>query len=133
MLENVQLEAARIGTGCKSHTSHKQLYIELGWMKLSDRRENKKLKKLYCITRFNTPQYIIDTFEEMKTYHSYSTRAATSTHTILMPKCKKEITKKSFFPSTIRSWNSLNSQCSEAHTKSQFSTLINNMYDCKKR
>ncbi len=61
MLENVQLEAARIETGCKSHTSHKQLYIELGWMKLSDHRESKTLKKLYCITRFNTPQYLIDT------------------------------------------------------------------------
>ncbi len=29
-LENVQLEIARIGTGCKSHTSHEQLYSELG-------------------------------------------------------------------------------------------------------
>ncbi len=87
-------------------------------MKLSDLRENKKLKKLYCITRFNTPQYLIDTKEEMKTYDSHSTRAA-STHTIPMPKCKKEITKQSFFPSTIRSGNSLNSQCCEAHTKSQ--------------
>ncbi len=130
-LENVQLEAARIATGCKSHASHKQLYIKLGWMKLSDIRESKKLKKLYCITRFNTPQYLIDTLEEMKTYHSHSTRAA-STHTIPMPKCKKEITKV-LFPSTIRFWNSLNSQCREARTKSQFSTLINNMYDCKKR
>ncbi len=101
-------------------------------MKLSDRRESKKLKQLYCITRFNTPQYLIDTLEEMKTYHRHSTQAA-STHTIHMPKCKKEITKKSLFPSTIGSWNSINSRCGEAHTKSQFSTLINNMYDCKKR
>ncbi len=99
-------------------------------MKLSDCRESKKLKKLYGITRFNTLQCLIDTLEEMKTYHSHSTRPA-STHTIPMPKCKNEITKKSFFPSTIRSWNSLN--CHEARNKSQFSTLINNMYDCKKR
>ncbi len=93
-LENGQLEAALIVTGCKSHTSHKQLYIELGWMKLSDCREGKKLKKLYCITRFNTPQYQIDTLEEKKTYRSHSTQAA-STHTIPIPKCEKEITKKS--------------------------------------
>ncbi len=97
-------------------------------MKFSDCRENKKMKKLYSITRFDTPQYLIDTLEEMKTYHSHSTLAA-STHTIPMPKCKKEITKESFCPSTIRSWNSLNSQCREAHIKSQFSTLINDMYD----
>ncbi len=47
--------------------------------------------------------------------------------------CTKYCPKTSFFPSTIRSWNSLNSQCHEAHINSQFSTLINNMYDCKKR
>ncbi len=47
-LEYVQLEAARITTGCKSHTSHRQLYSELGWIKLSDRRESNKLKKT-CI------------------------------------------------------------------------------------
>ncbi len=66
----------------------------------------------------------------MKSYHSHSTRAA-STHAIPIPKCKNKITKKSPFQLTIRSWNSLNSQCHEAHTKSQFSTLIN-MYDFTK-
>ncbi len=53
--------------------------------------------------------------------------------TLHLPKCKEEITKKHFCPSTIRSWNSLNPQCHEASSKSQFSTLINNMYDSKKR
>ncbi len=43
-LENVQLEAARIATGGKSHTSHRQLYSKLGWIKLSDCRESNKLK-----------------------------------------------------------------------------------------
>ncbi len=65
-------------------------------MKLSDGRENKTLKKLYCITTFNTPQYLIDTLEDIKTYHSHSTQAA-STNTIPMSKCKKQITKKYFF------------------------------------
>ncbi len=41
--------------------------------------------------------------------------------------------KTNYFLSTIRSWISLNPQCREAHTKSQFSTLINNMSVCKKR
>ncbi len=75
-LRNVQLEAARIVTGCKRHTSHSQLYSELGWIKLSDCRESNKLKKLYCISRFKTPQYLTDTVEEMKTCHNHSTRAA---------------------------------------------------------
>ncbi len=65
-------------------------------MKLSDCRESQKLKKLYYITRFNTPQYLIDKLEEMKTNHIHLTQTA-STHTIPMPKCKNEITKTSFF------------------------------------
>ncbi len=47
---------------------------------------------------------------------------------ILIPKCKKEMTKRSFLPSTFRSWNSLNSQCCEVRTKSHFSNLINNIW-----
>ncbi len=58
---------------------------------------------------------------------------AALTQSIAMTKCKKEITKKSFFPSTIRSCISLNPQCHEARTTTQLSTLINNMYDYKKR
>ncbi len=41
-------------------------------------------------------QYLIDKLEEMKTYHSHSIRAA-FTHSIPIPKCKKEITKTSLF------------------------------------
>ncbi len=40
--ENVQLEAVWIAKGCKSHTSHRQLYSELGWIKLSDCTERNK-------------------------------------------------------------------------------------------
>ncbi len=54
----------------------------------------------------------------MKTYHIYSTRAAI-TQSISIPKCKNKLP--------------INPQYCEAHTKSQFSTLINNMYNCKKR
>ncbi len=92
-LANVQLESAWIATGCKSHTSHRQLYSELGWIKLSDCRKSNKIKNLYCITRFKTPQYLIETLEEMKIYHSHSTRSAL-TQSNPMPKCKNEITKK---------------------------------------
>ncbi len=39
-MANVQLvPAAKIATGCESHTSHGQLYTEVGWIKLSDHRE----------------------------------------------------------------------------------------------
>ncbi len=58
-IKDVQLEAAQITTGCKSHTSHRQFYSELGWIKLSDCSESNKLKILYYITRFVTPLWHI--------------------------------------------------------------------------
>ncbi len=100
-------------------------------MKLSDRRESKTLKKLYCITRFDTPQYVIDTLEEMKTYHSHSTRAS-STHTITMPNVKKKLPKSPFFHQLLDPGIHLILCAMSACTKSQLSTLINNMHDCKK-
>ncbi len=123
-LENVQLKAAWIATCCKATLAISNFILNfVGWNYLTAEKAT-NWKKLYCITTFNTPQYLIDILEEMKTYHSHPTRTA-STHIIPMPKCKKEVTEKYLFPSTIRSWNSLNSQWCEAHTKSQFSTLIN--------
>jgi hypothetical protein len=38
-LENVQVEAARIVTGDIRFASLSNLYIEIGWEKLKDRRE----------------------------------------------------------------------------------------------
>ncbi len=95
-LFNVQLEAARIATGCKSHTSHRQLYSELAWIKLSDRRESNKLKKLYCITRFKTPQYLIDTLENRKLIIVIQLGRHLPNQSLFL-NAKIEITKSSFF------------------------------------
>ncbi len=51
-----------------------------------------------------------------------------------MAKRRKEITKKSFFRPLLDSGIHLNlSAVKLTLIKAQFSTLINNMYDCKKR
>ena len=41
LLENIQVEAARIITGLRKNSSRKALYLELGWEPLSKRRKDK--------------------------------------------------------------------------------------------
>ena len=43
LLENFQLEIARIVTGARRGTSHQLLYAELNWPLLKDRRTDKSL------------------------------------------------------------------------------------------
>jgi hypothetical protein len=55
LLESVQLEPARIITGLRKGTTHVQLYIELGWVPLKERRRTNKLILLHKILHDETP------------------------------------------------------------------------------
>ena len=57
-LENVQVEAARIVTGDIRFASLSNLYIELGWEKLKDRRERHRAIQFYKMSNNLTPQYL---------------------------------------------------------------------------
>ncbi len=65
-----QLEAAHIVTGCKSRTSHYQLYAELGWTKLSQGRELNNIKTIYAIVQYKSPIYLHNIINEMITEQS---------------------------------------------------------------
>ena len=55
-LKKIQLEAARIVTGLTSYASLLSIYKEMGWEKLSVRREKRKLSLLYDIVRGPSPE-----------------------------------------------------------------------------
>ena len=131
-LEDVQLEAARIVTGCKSHTSHRELYHELGWQTLSQRRDVHKLVKLYCIIKYESPKYLSNIVHELRFQHNHDTRAA-STNQICLPKCKKEVYKKSYFPSTCKAWNNLKPDIKNAQNKNSFQHLLYISYNTCER
>ena len=57
-IENVQLEASRIVTGGTRLVSLNNLYMEIGWEKLKDRREKHKLVQFYKMTKNLTSHYI---------------------------------------------------------------------------
>ena len=57
-LEKVQYQAALAITGCWQGTSRNQIYEELGWENLSDRRWSRRLLQLYKIRNNMTPSYL---------------------------------------------------------------------------
>ena len=56
ILEDLQVEAARIITGLRHNSSRSKLYDELGWDLFSTRRMIHKLILLYKITNGFAPQ-----------------------------------------------------------------------------
>ena len=58
IIENTQLEAARIVTGAKRGTSHNELYNETGWIPLQQRRHLRKLRTVHRIVTLGTPIHL---------------------------------------------------------------------------
>ncbi len=71
---------------------------------------------MFAINQCKSLTYLHDIINGMKTEHRYGTTAA-SICIIPIPKCKKEVTKTSCTPSTVKSWYSLNPHCSEVTSK----------------
>ncbi len=65
--------------------------------------------KLYTVLNHLTPKYLIDTFQSYQTQHRYSTRIAAIPVQLKYPTANKEPFRKSFFISSIQSWNKLSS------------------------
>ncbi len=89
MIEEIQLETARTATGANHVSSDAALYFELGWISLYDRCKMHKMCKSY------------------QNQHRYSTRTAANPVQLKYPNANKEPYRKSFFISSIQSWNKL--------------------------
>ena len=107
MLENVQRQAALSITGAYTHTSHTDLFAELGLPLLTKRRKMAKLILLHKIINGQTPTYLRDILPPVQV-RNYNTRQGDNTLTL--PIIKKNYMLKSFIPSTIRLWNELDNR-----------------------
>ena len=61
-LEKIQNEAARIVTGLTRSVSLENLYSEIGWLSLSDRRRYQKLVIVYKSKNGLIPEFLVDLF-----------------------------------------------------------------------
>jgi hypothetical protein len=104
-LENIQRRAAISCTGAYRHTSHERLLDELGWPPLSTRRKNHRLNIMFKIQNGLTPPYLKESCPPLtRDRTAYALRSALN---ITTPHQRTTTYQKSFYPQTIRDWNSL--------------------------
>ena len=122
-LDGIHIEAARIITGATKLCSIEKLFFELGWESLQSRRNKHKLVIFYKILHGLTPNYVYDivlpTVQEITTYSIRNFRH------IQNYSANCNLFLDSFFPSTIRAWNSLSSEVQQASSVAAFKFRLN--------
>ena len=122
MIESVQLDAALIITGATKVCSTQKLYDESGIEPLQNRRTRQKLCHLFKIINGLTPLYLRTILPERVQQQSrYILR---NSNNFSMPIARTTSYYKSFLPSTLRSWNSLDENIKQSPTLSSFKRNI---------
>ena len=104
-LDKVQREAALVCTGAYKHTRNINLMEELGWDSLDVRRKNQKVCLMFKIQNDLVPTYLAESCPPLVgEATTYNLRNAAD---IALPPGNKQGYSSSFFPSTVRLWNSL--------------------------
>ena len=106
-LDAVHIEAAQNITGAIKLCSIEKLLSDLGWESLQNRRNKHKLIIFYKITNGLAPNYLLDLVPPIiQETSNYNLRNADEIQTL---HARTNLYYNSFFPSTIRAWNSLQS------------------------
>ena len=104
-IEQIQLDALRTITGSVRGTSHQKLYTETGFTCLKERRQRHKTILYYKIVKGSVPTYLIDRLPHLTaSINPYHRRFPLERQ---VPRCRLELYKSSYFPSTTVLWNSL--------------------------
>ena len=121
-LEKIQNEAARIVTGLTRSTSLINLYTEIGWLSLSDRRKYQKLILTFKIINGQAPDFLCQLFPSTVGNSTvYSFRNSLDIETLAR---RTEIFAKSFIPSAISLWNNLPMETKSLQSLSMFKSTI---------
>ena len=105
LLDTVQYEAARLVTGAIKGTSSARLYKELAWESLSSRRKLHLLSQFYKIVKHLAPYYLSELLPKLSSERTHYRLRSRENFTQFS--CRTSRVQKSFFPSAITGWNSL--------------------------
>ena len=122
-LDAVHIEAARIITGATKLCSIEKLLSDLGWESLQNRRNKHKLIIFYKIINGLAPNYLLDLVPPIiQETTNYNLRNADDIQTL---HARTNLYYNSFFPSTIRAWNSLPEDTKQSPSISSFKFRLN--------
>ena len=121
-IEKIQHEAARIVTGLTRSVSLNNLYNEVNWISLSDRRKYQKLILTYKVKTGSTPDYLNDLFP--RTVDTASLYNLRNDGDFITVNRRTELFSKSLIPSAVSLWNSLPSDIKDVGSLSQFKNAL---------
>ena len=126
LLESIQYECARVVTGAIKGTSARALMNELAWESLSTRRKMHKLFYMFKIFRCISPAYLVELLPD--TVDKRTCRSLRSGENLTLFSCRTEKFKQSFFPSTVKLWNSLETELRTSASLSAFKKGIKSIF-----
>ena len=119
-VERTRYQAALAITGIWQGTNCSELYEELGWETLSDRRWCRRILQIHKIEKYKTSSYLRDNL--------HTVDPCIYSNTFQEIRCKTARYKNSFFPDATSSWNNMISNFQDIPTftslKSHLLSLI---------
>lgn len=126
MLESVQYMSAIIVSGALKGTNRLRLLEELGWDDLKTRRRLHKLFLFYKIVAGLSPSFLRDLLPSK--VHEKSRFSLRNRDNFTSYRVRTERFKRSFFPSTVSLWNTLDSSLRSIDTISLFKQKLKQYY-----
>ena len=125
-IERIQLEAARIVTGLTAYASTESIFTETGWESLKCRREQRKLVLFYKIVNGDCPEYLTDLLPPLVSdITPYNLRSGQN---YIIPQANLTIYQQSFFPATLKLWNSLDPTIRQSTSAETFKLKLKLQY-----
>ena len=122
-IDKIQIESARIVTGCTKLASLDDLAKEAGWEPLQDRRLKHKLILYFKMVKGVIPNSLSSLVpQSVGSITPYSLRGSQN-HRI--PQCRTKLYKKSFLPAVIEEWNELPIEIRNEDSLSCFKYYLN--------
>ena len=121
-LERIHIKGMRLVTGATAKSNIANLYRETAWPSFMDRRDKTMLTVLFKIKNQLAPEYLYELLPpENHQYIRYNLR---NNNNISVPYTRLETYKRSFFPFSIRLWNSLSKEIRGATSLTEFKTSL---------
>ena len=118
-LDAIHIEAGRIISGATKLCSVERLLVELGWDSLKKKKRNKhKLVIFYRIMHGLCPNYLRDLVPSL--VHETSNYILRNANNIQTFASNTNVFYNSFFPSSVRAWNSLSEEIKQTSSLSAF-------------
>lgn len=129
-LENIQYQAALVCSGALFNTNRDRLLSELGWAPLKTRREVSRACIVYKALNNLCPEYLTNIYVPSIPQNNQPYRFRTRPNLINI-RCRTERLRRSFVPSSIRSWNSIHESTTGVRSFRRFKKIVSKNYSPK--